>query len=581
MPSPQPARLADLLASMRRRRRPMIYTFAALLALSVLAAILWPPSYRATGTILIEQQELPTDLVRSAISSFADQRIQVITQRVMTTENLFKIIERYDLYPRQRQTEPREKIIRRMRDDISFEMISADVIDPRVGRPTKATIAFSVSYSNRSPELAARVANELVSLYLRVNIESRKQDAANAADFMSGEAERLSKNIDELQARLAAFKQQHLNSLPDQSAFNSSQIFHAEDEQREVESQIRSLDQQAAYLQAQLAQISPNSQVFTSTGERVLSPTDRLKFLRTEYARVSALYAPDHPDVVRIKREIAGLEASTGSVDSSADLGRRLQAAQSDLAAARQKYSPDHPDVVRLQKQVDTLRQELSSQSAAAAPAAAVNPDNPAYIQIKAQLEASQAQRASLLQKRGELNARLAELQQRLAQAPGVERDYAELARELENAQVSYNQIRQKQVDAQVSQNLEDERRGERFTLIEPPVPPEQPASPNRLAILIVGLLLALAGGAGAMLVAENLDDSVRDRRDLEALLGVAPLAVLPWIETAADRRRQGLRLRYTWAGTAASLALMLILTHFFYRPLDVLWHVAIRHLGS
>src|ERR1700756_4002458 len=111
MSKQEPAKLADFLATLRRRRAPMTYTFIAVLLLSVLVAILWPPSYRATGTILIEQQELPTDLVRSAISSFADQRIQVITQRVMTTENLFKIIERYDLYPRLRQTEPREKII--------------------------------------------------------------------------------------------------------------------------------------------------------------------------------------------------------------------------------------------------------------------------------------------------------------------------------------------------------------------------------------------------------------------------------------------------------------------------------------
>lgn len=579
MSKQETVKLADYLAILRRRRAQMTFAFIVVLVLSILTAILWPPTYRATGTILIEQQELPTDLVRSAISSFADQRIQVITQRVMTTENLFKIIERYDLYKSQREIEPREKIIRRMRDDISFEMISADVIDPRMGRPTKATIAFSVSYSNYSPELAARVANELVSLYLRVNIESRKQDAANAADFMSGEADRLSKHIDELQAKLAAFKQQHFNSLPDQTAFNNTLLFHAEDELREAESQIRSLDQQTTYLEAQLAQIGPNSQVFTSTGERVLSPADRLKFLHTEYARVSGIYGPDHPDVLRIKREIAGLEASVGSVDNSADLARRLQAAQSDLATAKQKYSADHPDVLRLQRQVDTLQQQIKD--AGATSPAAITPDNPAYIQVKAQLESARAQRSALVQKRAELNERIADLEGRMAKAPGVERDYAEMARELENAQISYNQIRQKQVDAQVSQNLEDERRGERFTLIEPPVPPEQPASPNRWAILLAGLLLALAAAFGTMLASENLDGSVRNRRDLEALLSVPPLAVLPWIETKADRRARQQRQRYSLAGAAATVVVALSLTHFFYRPLDVLWHVAIRHLGG
>ena len=164
--------LSELLGTLQRRRRPMLATFAAVLLSALGVAFLWPATYRATGTILIEQQEVPVDLVRSTISSYADQRIQVIQQRVMTTENLLKIIQKYDLYARRRQYESREKIIERMNDDIHFRMISADVIDPRSGVPTKATIAFSVGYENRSPELAVRVANELVSLYLEQNLES-------------------------------------------------------------------------------------------------------------------------------------------------------------------------------------------------------------------------------------------------------------------------------------------------------------------------------------------------------------------------------------------------------------------------
>ncbi len=115
------------------------------------AAVLWPATYRSTGTILIEQQEVPVDLVRSMVSSYADQRIQMISQRVMTSDNLMRIIDRYQLYPEQRRKEPREVLLTRMRDDIHFSMISADVVDPRLGRPAKATIAFSVSFDNRSP----------------------------------------------------------------------------------------------------------------------------------------------------------------------------------------------------------------------------------------------------------------------------------------------------------------------------------------------------------------------------------------------------------------------------------------------
>jgi uncharacterized protein involved in exopolysaccharide biosynthesis len=582
MATQESPKLSDFVSKMRRRRRRMTLAFAAVLVLSLLVAFLWPASYRATGTILIEQQELPPDLVRSAITSFADERIQMISQRVMTTENLLKIIERYDLYSKLRQTAPREKIIKRMRDDISFEMISADVIDPRAGRPTKATIAFSVGYRNRSPELAARVANELVSLYLQVNIETRKQDAANAADFMSDEADRLDKHVRELQASLAAYKQQHLNSLPEQSAINTQLMNHADDELRDVETQLRSLSQQITYLDGQLAQISPSSQVYTSTGERVLSPSDRLKYLRTEYARVSALYAPTHPDVVRLKQEIAGLEKDTGVVETVNDLNRQLEDAQAQLAAARQKYAPDHPDVARLEKQVSAIQAAIQKASTnPAVPAAPAQPDNPAYIELKAQRESAVNQQAALEKKREELKAKLADFEERLAQTPGVERGYMELARELDNAQNSYRLVKQKQLEAQQSKNLEDERKGERFTLIEPPIPPEQPASPNRTAILALGLVLAFAAAFAAMAVSEAMDDSVRNRRDLEALLSVPPLAVLPWIETAAERLRRTRLMRYAAAGMLTSLVLALTLTHFFYRPLDVLWQVALRHLGG
>src|SRR5215469_3924870 len=178
----------NLLLAIRRRRRPLLLVIAAVLLLAILTAIFWPPRYSATGTILIEQQELPSELVRSTVSSYASQRVQVISQRVMTTENLMNIIQRYNLYPDLRRRRPREEVVRQMRRDTQLQMISADVIDPRDGRPTKATIAFSITYSSPSAELASKVANELVSLYLQQNIETRQQSSRDAAVFLTGES---------------------------------------------------------------------------------------------------------------------------------------------------------------------------------------------------------------------------------------------------------------------------------------------------------------------------------------------------------------------------------------------------------
>src|ERR1700735_1752054 len=170
----QPDTRERLLAYWRRRGTFYVVASAAGIVAILLAAFL-PATYQAAATILIEQQEIPQELVRSVITSFADQRVQVISQRVMTSQNLLSLIDRYNLYPKIRQKDPREGLLQKFRDDIGMKMISADVIDPRSGRPTQATIAFSVSYQNRSPDLALRAANELTTLYLNETLTPRTQ----------------------------------------------------------------------------------------------------------------------------------------------------------------------------------------------------------------------------------------------------------------------------------------------------------------------------------------------------------------------------------------------------------------------
>jgi uncharacterized protein involved in exopolysaccharide biosynthesis len=587
----------SFLQLIRRRRRPLLLVTGAVLTIAVLAALFWPPRYSATGVILIEQQELPSELVRSTVSSYASQRVQVISQRVMTTENLMNIIQRYNLYPDLRRRRPREEVIKEMRKDSALQMISADVIDPRDGRPTKATIAFSITYNSPFADLASKVANELVSLYLQQNIESRQQSSRDAAVFLTGESARLDKDIKELQAKVADFKKKHGEELPELTQLNEQKRIRVEDDIRDTDAQLRSLDQQVTYLDAQLAQISPTAQVYASTGERVQSPADRLKYVRTEYARAKALYSPDHPDVQRLKREMEGLEAAA-TVDADVarseanDDRRQLEDAQTQLASARQRYAPDHPDIVRLERLVASLQGRVPDQAseraaATAAPAdgpaerpVSASADNPPYIQIQAQREAAVTQIRALHKKRNELQATLTGLEKHLAETPVVERDYNAMLRDLDSAQIEYRQVRQKQMEAQTAENLETERKGERFTLIEPPFTPEEPTSPNRPLVLIFGFMFALSAGFGIVAILESTDPSVRGSHDLQVLLASPPLAAIPIMLTSSDRRRRQRRRMYALAGGAASVIAVVVLVHLFYRPLDVLWAVALRRLG-
>jgi len=573
-------RIRDWLGALKRRRLAAGLTFAVGFLAAFAFAFGLPARYESQATILIEQQEVPTELVRSAITSFADQRIQVISQRVMTSQNLLDIMRRYDLYADDRDSETREAIVERMRDDISFRTISADVIDPRSGMPREATIAFAVAYTSRSPELAAKVANELTSLYLNENLTSRTRLAQEAAAFLQSESERMNREIAGLETKLATFKETHNDALPELSQLNYQLLDRTEQELRLAESQLTSLDQQRVFLEAQLVQIKPNSVLLSETGERILSAEDRIKVLRSQLASARALYTEGHPDIVRIEREIAGLLAQSDPGEAAVETRRRLERTQADLAQARERYTEDHPDVLRLQRELASLQSAYDALPQTSSPRPARSPDNPAYVQLQAQLSATINDQAAARQRIGALRAQIADYEGRLRSAPQIEREYAQLTRDYANAQAKYQEIRAKSMEAQVSQNLETDRKGERFTLIEPPLPPGEPVSPNRPLLLVLGVVLSTVLAALVVVARELLDATVRGRSDVLALFDLEPLATVPRIETSEDLSRAVRVRRLSLGSTGVALALMLLAVHFMIRPLDSLWWSGLRRLG-
>ena len=499
----------------------------------------------------------------------------------MTTQNLLTLIDRYNLYPDIRLTKPHEVLMQRMRDDIALKMISADVIDPRSGHPTQATIAFTVSYQNESPALALKVANDLTTLYLNENLASRTKLAEQTSAFFSEQADEQQAKIVELDKKLADFKQKHEDRLPELETLNLQVSDRTEQELRDVENHLSSIDSQRILLEAQLAQLSPTALVYSETGQRIMNTEDRLKNLKSLLAGYKARYAPGHPDIVNTQREVDGLEKQVKAEDGASDLARQLNDAKAQLAQAQEKYSPDHPDVIRLQRVVSELEKSI-----AAVPATSdlvrqqSHADNPAYLEVKGQIDALMAQRKSDEMKRDELQAKLDDYERRLAAEPAVERDYHAMTRDLENAQQKYQQIRAKQSDVQMSENLETERKGERFTMIEPPLPPEKPVSPNRILILAMGFVLSIGAGIGAVLARESTDASVRGINDVRRLLSVPPLAAIPIIVTEAENRRRRRVRRYSWQGTIAALIGLALGVHFLVRPLDVLWLGLARRFG-
>jgi uncharacterized protein involved in exopolysaccharide biosynthesis len=566
---------SDYIAAFKRRRLSIILIGVVVFIIGAVSAWLWPATYQSSATILIKEQDIPSELVQSTVTSYASQRIQAISQRVMARPNLLEIIDKYDLFKEERKRLTTEEIVTEMRDNISLNMIDAQVVDPRSGRPTAATIAFSLSFSGESPSQVQKVANELMSLYLKENLKERSQQASETLEFLSDESTRLSGDITKLEEKLAAFKEEHADALPGMAELNFKVLERTEEDISDITNQIRSLEDTSAYLNSQLAQMSPYGD--TQGDSMMLDPATRLQAMRTEYLRMSARYSEDHPDVMRTKREIKALEKETGAVDSSSLEIEKLEELRSQSASLRNRYSAEHPDIVKLEQQIKALEASIAAAPEAASASTTSKPSNPAYIQLQAEIESTGVKIGGLQRKRENLEQKLADYERRVAEAPKREWEYRTLARELQNATQKYQELRAKEMQAKIAQQLEKDSKGERFEIVEPPILPEEPVSPNRPAILFLSLVLALGSGVGFAALAESLDDSVRGSKSVAMALGAAPLAAIPYLENEREVSRRKRRLATRAVAAVGAVVLLIAALHVFWTPLDVLWYKALR----
>jgi polysaccharide chain length determinant protein (PEP-CTERM system associated) len=516
---------AELLDVMRRRRMSLIIPAALVFLAGVAVAFLWPPIYKSTATILIEEQDVPTDFVMTTVTSFAEQRIQQINQRIMSFSRLLEIIQQHGLYPELRERRTTEEIVEQMREDTALQPVSAEVIDRRTGRPTSATIAFTMSYQGKNPQKVQQVANVLVSLFLGENLRERVKQVEETSEFLESELGKLNAELAASEARLSAFKQAHINELPELLIAHTQTLNNIERNLEVNNQQLRSLREREGYFQAQLSGLKPRSEK-----EEELATRKRLEELKVQLVAMTQRFSEEHPDVKKTRAEIAQLEEK---VTVAGDRG-----------------------------------------------AGAGPPDNPAYVTLAAQLASARSEIQSVQRQIERQSAEAAEIRRRIATTPKVEEEYGALVAGRNNTQKKVDDLSRKLMEARVAHGMEKEQKGERFTLIDPPRLPEKPFKPNRLAIVLIGLVLGIGAGVGLTALREFSDDAVRSADLLEAATGFAVLAGVPVIVTAEDGARNR-RRRWAWAGAVVlSVALAVTCVHYLVMDLDVLWVRLVRRLA-
>jgi hypothetical protein len=206
--------------------------------------------------------------------------------------------------------------------------------------------------------------------------------------------------------------------------------------------------------------------------------------------------------------------------------------------------------------------------------------DNPAYIFQNTQLQSAEIEIKILAEKNEELAVKMQRYENFILKAPDVEKDYAALQRDYVNAQIKYQEIKAKLMEAELGQNLEQGRKGERFTLIQPPILPEEPVSPNRPMLIFFGFILSLGVGLGFVAIAEAMDQSIRGEKQLSDVLGSTPMISVPYIYLEEELDTNNQKKYYVLGGIIAASITALLLIHFLFKPLDVIWFVLLRKFG-
>jgi protein tyrosine kinase modulator len=580
---PESTTLGDYIDIFRRRKVPMLSVTTVLSLVAMIVAVSLPSVYRATATIKIEQQGIPDDIVRTTVNNYADTQIENIKQRVVTSGNLAKIVTELGLADQLGQLASIDVLAGEMIESVFVEPVGAEVVDPRTGKPRVATIAFNVSYESERPRVAKKIANALADLFLSENAASRTAMAADTASFITEQAEKWRQEIADMEARIATFKSDNAGSLPELSDLNLRLMEGTERDLRETQERIRSLQQQRIYLEAERAQVKPYATSLGSDGKPILSPAERLDILRNEYSSKLAIYSSEHPDVVKLRKEIASLAShgKTATGDRVA-IETELASARADLDAARQRYSAEHPDVRKLTRKVDGLESSLKGiATAVPGPQQPMrSPDNPAYIGLQARLEAATTDLRTLVATEAQLRAKLSEYETRLTATPQVERQYQALQREHEAAVNEYNKIKGKQREAELAEQLEIRNKGERYSLISAASLPDTPYKPKRILIAVFGIIVAFTGGIGTAVLAEALDRTVRGAKTLVVTINAPLLGVIPYIENSSDRNARRRRRIVTAVAAALCLTCAGVIIQTQVSPLQQVWSVMIDRLG-
>src|SRR5687768_13062199 len=478
--------ISQIIGSFYRRKKLIFCVAVVVFLLSAYLAAILPKIYKSSSLILVSPQRVPASFVTSTITTDLGERMQSIIQEILSRTQLERVVKEFNLYPSGNASIMEDRI-ERLRKTIKVEFRRNNV--------------FQLSFESDNPEKAKEVTSRIASLFIEQNLQVREQQAMGTKSFMTAEAARLRKELEEQEAVVNQYKAANRFELPDQ-----------------LDGNLRTLEQLRRGSEA--------------SNQRLTALQERKGILQKQ----------------TVESDILGVDLLGGILSAPTEGGGQnvqVQMRKKELDALLQRYSVKHPDVVRLKKEIESLEADKRD-TAGVKPATATTSStgNPLKQVLQTQISDIDAEINALRTQRDQIRAQIGTLQSRVDMTPIRAIELSKISRGYEITLRKYQDLLGKSLESELSENMEKKQKGEQFQILDPANFPLKPVRPNRPLILLIGLLAGLGGGFGLAFLWDNLDTSFKRSEDVNAYVNVPLLATIPALLTRSSvleqRRSQG-----------------------------------------
>ncbi len=457
-----------------------ISTVILTVAGAVLVKVL-PKRYTSQTMVLVEDPAVSEKYVEPILNNDLNNRLATMQQQILSRNRLEPIINKFNLYADDRNNAHIDDLVERLKGAISIKPVEA-----MQGTGPHQLPGFYIATTFDNPQLAQQICTEITSMFLAQNARESEAKGQATTNFLSEQLAEAKGKLDEQDAKLAQFKRQNLGSLPDQTQTSLSMLMGL-NSQLEANTQAQSQAQQdKAFNESMLAQQES-----------------------TWKARQTGGQNPDSAD-------------------------QQLSALQDQLAVLQSKYTPDHPDVIKVKTQIAELQKRLAEPQTNAAPTTAVSTHEPPQMQtLRAKLKQDDLNIAGLQKEQGRIQGQIARLQGQVSATPLVEQQFKEITRNYQTALDFYNDLLKKSQNSALSTDLIHQQDGEQFRIYDPPSLPEKPSFPKKAYFVGGGFGGGIALGFGLLFLLAMLDQTIHTERDAEAFLKLPVLTVVPTLAVA------------------------------------------------